>query len=326
MKEEEIRKRDIFNKYLELSAKDVEVFFKDHTKFLKINCPACGSSELKESIKKNNFSYYSCLKCDTLFVNPRPPIEMINAFYSNSPSTTYWVREFFMPVAEVRREKIFKPRAEYIANILDKKDNLIIGDIGSGFGLFLEELKKIKKNNTYIAIEPSIEMADICSSKGLKIINKLLEEVDAEDFNFDLMTAFELFEHLYNPEEFLKKVYQLLKPEGYFVLTTLSGLGFDIQLLWERSKSVTPPHHLNFFNPWSIKILLEKIGFKIVEISTPGVLDWDIIEGGFINENIMPGRLFETVAKYGSAEAKKSLQSWISTNNFSSHMRVVVKK
>ena len=61
-------------------------------------------------------------------------------------------------------------------------------------------------------------------------------------------------------------------------MTTLNGRGFDILLLWNKSKSIAPPLHLNFFNPGSIRILLEKIGFQILEISTPGKLDWDIVE------------------------------------------------
>ncbi len=326
MKEEEIRKREVFNKYLELSAKDVEVFFKDKSRFSRIDCPACGSRELDKALEKNGFSYYSCRKCDTLFVNPRPPLDMFEAFYANSPSTTFWVKEFFTPVAEARREKIFKPRAEFISKMLDGKRNLAIGDIGAGFGLFLEELGKIRDGDKLVAIEPSAEMADICRGKGLQVANKLLETVDPREYQFDVLTSFELFEHLYNPEEFLSRAFNLLKPSGIFVFTTLSGLGFDIQVLWERSKSVTPPHHLNFFNPWSIRTLLKKTGFQVVEVSTPGALDWDIVEGGFTHEGVSPGRFFETVSKYGTHDAKASLQSWISDNGLSSHMRVVVKK
>lgn len=326
MKEDEIRKREVFNKYLELSAKDVKEFFSDHSEFEVIKCPACNSGDIKKSISKNSFFYDECEKCNTIFVNPRPPLKMLNKFYSDSPSTTFWVNEFFLPVAEIRREKIFKPRAEFISDFIGIKENLVIGDVGAGFGLFLEEFGKLNSKCELTAIEPSVEMAEICKSKGLDVINTLLEQVDSSERKFDLLTAFELFEHLHNPEGFLRKIYDLLNEGGHFIFTTLNGLGFDIQLLWEKSKSISPPHHLNFFNPWSIKTLLERIGFRIVEISTPGKLDWDIIEGGLKNENIIPGRFFTTVSKYGSEEAKTELQKWIADNNFSSHMRVVVKK
>lgn len=200
-----------------------------------------------------------------------------------------------------------------------------MADIGAGFGLFLEELKKLWPESDIVAIEPSIDMAKICRGKGLKVLESTLEDVDPEE-RFDLLTAFELFEHLHDPLPFVEKVCSLLSPGGYFFLTTLNGLGFDIQLLWERARNIYAPHHLNFFNPHSMEVLLVRNGFEIVEISTPGQLDWDIIEGAYRHEGLDPGRFFKTVAKYGTDEAKRELQQWIQANNFSSHMRVIAKK
>jgi len=325
MKEEEIRKREVFSKYLELVATDVNDFF-DFKSFIDVDCPACGSSKSTFEFEKIGFKYSSCQVCSTLFVNPKPPFEVLNEFYSTSSSTSFWVNEFFKPVAEVRREKIFKPRAEYVAGFLDKSERHIVGDIGAGFGLFLEELKKIRPDNRYVAIEPSVEMAHICHSKGLDVEPVCLEELEEMAEGFDILTAFELLEHLYSPQIFLEKAYELLKPGGYLSCSTLNSKGFDILLLWEKSKSIAPPHHLNFFNPMSIHLLFQKAGFEIEEISTPGKLDWDIVEGMITNENLELGKLWDVLAKEGSDECKNELQHWISKYNLSSHMRVLAKK
>jgi len=326
MKEEDIRKRDILNKYLELVRIDSEHFFQDKTSFHTILCPACESNNYRFEFEKYGFSYVQCTECDTLYVNPRPSYGQLIQIYINSPSTKFWVNEFFLPMADARREKIFKPRAQYISEKFPQLKAGTIGDIGAGFGIFIEELKKIWPDTNIIAIEPSVEMALICRNNGLKVIQSAMEDIDPFSMQFDLLTAFEIFEHLHNPGSFLEKTFALLKKHGYLYLTTLNGLGFDIQLLWENSKSVMPPHHLNFFNPNSIKILLEKKGFKVVEITTPGKLDWDIVEGSFIYDSIDPCRFFKTVSKYGSDEAKKELQLWISKNGFSSHMSIIAKK
>ncbi|MFQ5715311.1 MAG: class I SAM-dependent methyltransferase [Candidatus Scalinduaceae bacterium] len=325
MKEEEIRKRDVFNKYIELVEKDVKDFF-EFSSFLETNCPACGSSNFIIEFEKLSFKYVSCKTCSTLFVNPRPPLAVLKKFYSKSPSTSFWVNEFFKPVAEVRREKVFKPRAEYISKVIDTNKKLVIGDIGAGFGLFLEEMKKMLPDNHYIAIEPSDDMAFICIEKGLETKCIYLEDLDTSKIGFDLLTIFELSEHLFEPISFFKKAYSLLKPEGCLFLTTLNGKGFDITLLWEKSKSIAPPQHLNFFNPTSIKYLLERVGFEIVEISTPGMLDWDIVEGMIKNEGVKQGRFWDLLAEEGSEKCKRELQGWISKNNLSSHMRVVARK
>lgn len=325
MKEEEIRKREIFNKYLELIKNELNIFFKPND-FVQIPCPACASKDYTFEFEKSNFSYVLCKECATLFVNPRPPFEALKKFYAGSSSTGFWINDFFKPVIEVRREKIFIPRAEYISRVLNHNKGYLIGDIGAGFGLFLEELRKILPDNQYIAIEPSPEMANICQDKKLSVKCMYLEDMVDMRGDFNLLTAFELAEHLYSPVSFFKKVYSLLKPGGYLFVTTLNSQGFDILVLWEKSKSVIPPHHLNFFNVKSIGSLLERLGFEIIEITTPGKLDWDIVEGMIQHEDIRSDRLWSLLAKEGSKECKSQLQEWISKNNLSSHMSILTKK
>lgn len=325
MKEEDIRKRDVLNRYLELVREDAARLFMDRSAFQRIDCPACGSQELTQQFEKIGFNYVQCKECETLFVNPRPACQDLMKIYVDSPSTRFWVADFFLPTVEVRREKIFKPRAEFIAERFPDIEFGKTADIGAGFGLFLEEMKKKWPESNLIAIEPSIDMAKICRKKGFTVLETTLESVGLNE-RFELMTAFELFEHLHDPLPFIEKVHNLLNPGGYLFLTTLNGLGFDIQILWERAKSVFPPHHLNFFNPHSMEMLLTRNGFEIIEICTPGQLDWDIIESGYRHEGLDPGRFFKTVFRYGTDQAKRELQQWIKANNFSSHMRVIAKK
>ena len=72
-----------------------------------------------------------------------------------------------------------------------------------------------------------------------------------------------------------------LQSGDLFIFTTLSGTGVDIQALWQDSKSVMPPHHLNFLNPISVDVLLARLGFESLSITTPGKLDIDILANNF---------------------------------------------
>ncbi len=326
MKEEDIRKREVFDQYLEMVKKDVGAFFGDQSVFIQIPCPACSSQDCSTQFNKSAFKYVLCSVCGTLFVNPRPPFELLADFYIQSPSTKFWVNEFFKPVAEARRVKIFGPRAEYVTQKFGSDPEWIVGDIGAGFGLFLEELSKIWPSSKLVAIEPSEEMSEICKAKGFEALPCTIEDVTGWDKKFDLLTSFELFEHVYDPQTFLRKIWELLRPGGRLLMTTLNGEGFDIQVLWDKSKSVSPPHHMNFFNPRSMKILLEKCALTIEEISTPGRLDWDIVEGMIQNDGVDAGKFWDLLAKGGTEACKKEFQGWISKNNLSSHMRIVAKK
>ncbi|MBF0465910.1 MAG: class I SAM-dependent methyltransferase [Nitrospirae bacterium] len=325
MKEEEIRSQDALKQYLTLVEADVKDFF-DFASFIFIPCPACSSWDFHHEFDKLGFNYVSCQRCHTLYVNPRPTFQTLRGFYSQAPSTTFWVNYFFKPVAEKRREKIFKPRAEYVAERLGRIQKWAIGDIGAGFGLFIEELRRLLPENDYYAIEPSIDMAEICRNKGVEVKCSCLEDVDAMEGTFHLLTSYELIEHLFDPVAFLNDVHRLLKPDGFFLFTTLNAKGFDIQMLWEKSKALSPPHHLNFLNPFSIRLLLDNLGFKDIEVTTPGKLDWDIVEGMIRNEKIDVGRFWQQLAYERSDTSKAEFQNWISRNDLSSHMMVLTRK
>lgn len=284
-----------------------------------------GGAEHTEEFEKGGFQYVSCKHCGTLFANPRPTQDQLDKFYSKSDSTRFWVEDFFMPFAEARRQKIFVPRARDFAEEFPEYRDKRIGDIGAGFGLFLEELKKVWPESELCAIEPSVDMVKICRDKGLEVIPKMFEDLSEEDGKFDFLCSFELFEHLNKPKLFLEKANGALSKDGMMLITTLNGKGFDIQLLWEKHKNVNPPHHLNFINPDAMRIILEDNGFEVEKITTPGRLDWDIVEKMAGNGNADLGRWWNSVCE-ADEKAKTGLQKWITENNFSSHMRVVARK
>ena len=116
MKEKEIRDSSTLKRYLDLVKTDSDKIFGDKTDFIYVFCPACNNNDCSDEFEKNGFKYVTCNNCKTLFVNPRPKIEDLIKIYKETSSAEYWVNNFFMPVMEARREKIFRPRAKYIVN------------------------------------------------------------------------------------------------------------------------------------------------------------------------------------------------------------------
>jgi ribosomal protein S27E len=92
MKESEIRPKEIFTKYLELSKKDALKFEK--SKFVALQCVACESEDIVNKIIKDGFVYQKCNRCGSLFCNPRPSQKVLNEFYRTSNSAKYWFDEF----------------------------------------------------------------------------------------------------------------------------------------------------------------------------------------------------------------------------------------
>jgi 2-polyprenyl-3-methyl-5-hydroxy-6-metoxy-1,4-benzoquinol methylase len=330
MKEKEIRPEALFDEFLRLAQEDIETFFRGAS-YQSVPCPACGNADSEFAFDKNGFEYETCSQCDTLFVNPRPAREAFYRYYQEAPSIKFWANRFYKETENARRESIFKPRAKMVLDKVGEFADLNavrwLADIGAGYGVFCEEASKIFPDHVdVIAIEPSPDLASVCSQKGLTVVNRFLEDITGADLGSDsagVLTSFELMEHLHAPDEFLRSCASLMRKDGLLIFTTLSGTGLDIQVLWERSKSVSPPHHLNFLNPKSIELLLDRCGFETVEVTTPGKLDVNILEN---NMEHIKDRFMRTFLQTASQEAKEDLQGFLQRHNLSSHMMVFARR
>ncbi|WEK19665.1 MAG: class I SAM-dependent methyltransferase [Candidatus Pedobacter colombiensis] len=324
--EEEIRPEKIFAEYLELTNKDVVTYF-SNVPTSEIVCPACGGTG-KIWATKSGFSYRECNDCISIYVSPRPARDAFDAYYTDSPSTKYWATTFYKVTEAARREKLWKPKAQMVKDIIEKnqvssKINTVI-DIGGGYGVFDEELKKIMNINA-IVIEPSMHLAQICRDKGLVVIEKFMEDILPNELpdGRKCFVSFELFEHLYDPEVFLKNVLEGMQKDDLFIFTTLSGMGLDIQILGEHAKAISPPHHLNFLNPKSVSKLLEKVGFNVLEAKTPGKLDVDILKN---NTQFIKDNFWQNYFKYATQDEQDEMQLFIANAGLSSHMMITCKK
>ncbi len=324
MKEEEIRPQEIFDEYLKLAKIDTKIFF-ENALYNSVQCPAC-ESEGKHAFTKNGFGYRLCPSCSTLYVSPRPASEAFNRYYTEAPSVKYWATTFYKITANARREKLWKPKAQQVQQIIkrfgDGGEKII--DIGGGYGIFAEEMQSLSGNSVMV-IEPGPYLANSCRDRGIDVIEKFLEDVKDNDLpnSKRAFVSFELFEHLHDPALFLKQLSELMQSGDLFIFTTLSGTGIDIQVLWEDSKSVSPPHHLNFLNPHSVKLLLERVGLKLLEVTTPGKLDIDILSN---NRELIKDRFLKTFVTYATEAEKITWQEMISDTGWSSHMMVCCQK
>jgi 2-polyprenyl-3-methyl-5-hydroxy-6-metoxy-1,4-benzoquinol methylase len=324
MKENDIRPVGIFEEYLRLAQLDAYSYFPQEFRNSR-NCPACFALG-NPAFSKFGFNYDVCKFCDSLFVNPLPPPATFVSYYTESPSSTYWASTFYKETSEARREKLWKPKAHLILELMEKfsaTQHLVV-DIGGGFGIFAEELLLLGGKSAVI-VEPGPQLAQVCREKGFQVVEKFLENVQSIDLPIGpkLFVSFELFEHLHDPEDFLVKLNHLMSPGDLFVLTTLSSTGLDIQVLWEDSKSVTPPHHINFLNPRAIEILLSRIGHEVLQITTPGKLDVDILSN---NVEKITDRFWKTFITKASPGEKLAMQEFLATEGWSSHMMSVSRK
>jgi SAM-dependent methyltransferase len=327
VKESDIRPEELFKRFLDLAKKDSLEFF-DAGDFIHVPCPACGADNSGVEFSKHSFEYRICRECHTLYVSPRPDGDALASYYQKAPSNLFWV-DFYAQTLEARREKIFAPRAKRIEEIIEKypAEFQHIYDIGGGHGMMSHELRKIFPDKTYTIIDPSPGLTEMARKKDLFIVEKFMEDVVPDDLKETqtgraFAMSFEILEHLCEPRTFLQSIRKILKPGDLFVFTALNNQGFDLSVLWEESDSIFPPQHLNIFCVDSIGKLLERGGFTLQEIVTPGKLDVDIVKNKI---DKVTDRFISRLVTTLDEGAKEAFQGFLSENLLSSFMMCVTR-
>jgi 2-polyprenyl-3-methyl-5-hydroxy-6-metoxy-1,4-benzoquinol methylase len=242
--------------------------------FLTIDCNSCGSDDYKiifpsnightnpnvgdYTSTANKYSVYNnivkCNKCGLLYMNPRD--SDVTQLYKDVVDNSYLA-------TWSERVETFNDHLEEIAKYKTVGSLL---DIGCYAGIFLDEAQK--KGYKVTGIEPSIWASNYAREKtGATVINANCNEKQFfPDENFDLVTLWDVVEHLENPSLCFSNVYNYLKPDGMVVVTT-----HDIGSLFARIMGKRYPwlmrFHLYHFTPETLSALMRENGLEVIHTS-----------------------------------------------------------
>jgi 2-polyprenyl-3-methyl-5-hydroxy-6-metoxy-1,4-benzoquinol methylase len=330
LRESEIRPDELMGAQAERFANDIGRLLQRRDEFVSVSCPACGADDFQGAFEKYALTYVTCRVCETMYINPRPSPAVLEHYYATSENYWYWNKYIFPASEGVRREKIFRPRADRVAEIC-KRHNVrtnVLMEVGAGFGTFCEEVQRLKTFQRVIAIEPTPDLAETCRKKGLEVIQRPIEQVRLNEGEVvDVIATFEVIEHLFSPRDFLRSCASVLGPGGLIIITCPNVKGFDVVVLEGLSDTVDV-EHLNYFHPDSLSNLLRESGFEVLEAMTPGKLDAELVRkktlaGGFdlSTQPFLRDVLIDRWEQVGTA-----FQQFLADNLLSSHMWLVAKK
>lgn len=329
LREEEIRPESLMAGQAERFAADIQRLLEHRAQFVEVPCPACGATEARHSFEKYTLAYVTCETCETLYLNPRPNPEVLEVYYATSENYAYWNQYIFPASEQARRVKIFRPRAERLVEIARRHGTLggTLLEVGAGFGIFCEEVAKLGMFQRVIGVEPTPDLAGTCRSKGIEVIEKPIEHVELPPGSVDVVASFEVIEHLFSPGDFVRACASMLAPGGLLVLTCPNGKGFEVSTLQALSDTVDV-EHLNYFHPSSLSGLLRASGLEVLEATTPGKLDAElvrkkIIEGRF---SVADQAFLQKVLVDDWDRLGEPFQAFLAENGLSSHMWLVARK
>ena len=154
---------------------------------------------------------------------------------------------------------------QVIFNIEEGMKKII--DIGCGEGITLEKLIKKFPDRDIKGIDCAKENVEICKGYGLPATQGTVYELNIKDDSVDCCIFTEVIEHLEYPQKALKEIHRILRKDGLLLLLFPNDFIFKIArlLTFKFKEAFYEPRHLRQWTPWTIRHLLNEVGFKIIK-------------------------------------------------------------
>ena len=248
-------------------------------------------------------------------------------FYNDWDSPRMWT-ELLLKSDKDRKFLQYQPRVEKLVSLIKKdhtKSGGIATDLGAGSGAFALCLKETDFFVDVIALDLSEACVNACKKAGLNAQLKTIN--DMPDDSIELICLNDLFEHLFDPYSFLIQCNRTLRAGGYISIATPNGEGFDFKIMKDKTVNITPPEHIQYFNPGSLEVILSRAGFHTMFLETPGKLDVQMVLKGKLR-GYPVGDKDEYIDHLLGQEQKilNHFQEFLSDNGLSSHMLCLAQK
>lgn len=265
-------------------------------------CLLCGSTVARPRYRlpdallglPGSFTLVECQSCGLLYQNPRPTMEAIGAYYPpeydpfvpppwSNPNRLQQLSHLYGLKKRWGLIERYAPRRTGRRRALD---------VGCATGVFLAAGSDAWQK---VGVELTEEAAQVARTQfGLRVHTGTLEQAPLDGEQFDVITMWDVLEHLHDPQASLRQVRSLLRPDGIFVARVPSLSAWDAQLLGRYWAGLDQPRHMFVPDEAQLTRMLEQAGFRVVDLiclgGTYGVLmlSWRF----WLRQHVGDGRLF----------------------------------
>ena len=226
-------------------------------------CIICGQSDYKTVFKEFEIDILKCRNCGHIF----------SSYEADQNYSGYFEKEieendhFWWNEAHNRMYDDFCDKF-----IIGKSGKLL--DVGCGLGYFVKKISVLPNWEVfgYEISEPAVNYAK--NNLGLKnIFYGRVEDSDFPAKHFDIITLWDVIEHIPDPKPLLVYLKTILKDDGILFIHTPN---VKIQLIKAKAKKIIKgmkerehymeaKDHINIYSPRAIKKILNQVGFKKIK-------------------------------------------------------------
>jgi 2-polyprenyl-3-methyl-5-hydroxy-6-metoxy-1,4-benzoquinol methylase len=229
-------------------------------------CKLCASRTAQRLYTKNGVELVRCTSCGLVYVwHPPTPDEIERLYTFASGYHTVFCSE---SSAESRASAA---RAADFLRIVGRHSRTgKILDVGCSVGFFLARARA--EGWTTFGVEISNDTAELARGRGLNVFTGTLEQAGFGPESFDVVTMWDVLEHVQDPVATVAIAAEVLKEEGLVALSTPNIGGTFPRLSYRAARWVgrwphpEPPHHLFQFSKSTVSRLLTQGGLTPIEI------------------------------------------------------------
>jgi 2-polyprenyl-3-methyl-5-hydroxy-6-metoxy-1,4-benzoquinol methylase len=254
-----------------------------------VACGLCGSDARNLEFRDEPFEVVTCCECGLTYVTPRlAEGELLATVYDEG----YWASD----AAKTRGYTDYRADAPLYLRTYRKRLPIVnrhfrfagrVLDVGCAAGYFL----RVMKDEAWevVGLEPSSAIREAARELvGTEcILEGTLDSAPLEPASFDLITLWDVIEHIPDPVAALRRVRELLAPGGKLLLETQNVASRAARVLGKRWQHYKHTEHLYHFRPETLAELLRRAGFRVLENSPR--LGGKYVSLGFVAERA--GRL-----------------------------------
>jgi SAM-dependent methyltransferase len=217
------------------------------------------------------FAVVQCQDCGLCFTNPRPSRETIGQFYPAvyRPHRIARPRRAGWPPRWLTRSHY--PRKEH--EILNWHGQGRLLDFGCGGGGFLASMHRHSWNVTGLDVSTAA-VQRVRTELGLRALVGTLPHPDLRPASFDVITMWHSLEHVHAPLDVLREAYRLLVPSGQLFIAVPNIDSLPFRWFGSAWYGLDLPRHLTHFAPWTLHLMLERVGFRVGPIRMVRHSDW----------------------------------------------------